>query len=81
MYRARIGMQERAELCPYHSQMPKTKSFSNHQDNIVNERSDAIFYAEPSLQNPCIAGVSGAGLTRSVRRNFEFFITPTKRVT
>lgn len=65
MYRARIGVKESAEPCPYHSQVPETRSFSNHQDNIVNERSDESF-------SPAIPGVSGMNLTRSVRRNFGF---------
>lgn len=41
MYRARIGVQEKAETCPYHIQVPKTMSLSYHQDTIVNERSGA----------------------------------------
>ena len=41
MYRARIGVQEKAETCPYHIQVPKTMSFSYHKDTIVNERSGA----------------------------------------
>lgn len=56
MYRARIGMQERAELCPYHSQMPKTKSFSNHQDNMANERSDATILCRTILAKSLYCG-------------------------
>lgn len=39
MYRARIGMQENADAYPHHTRVPQTKSCSNHQDTITDERS------------------------------------------